>query len=45
VPLAPGINDIEELREEPIMNRFESVTKQNVKKNIIQKSFCKTICV
>ena len=45
VPLAPGINDTEALREEyfeKIMNRFESVTKQNVKKNIIfKKSFCK----
>ena len=45
VPLAPGINDTEDLREEyfeKIMNRFESVTKQNVKKNIIfKKSFCK----
>jgi phytoene desaturase len=37
VPLAPGINDTEALREEyfeKIMNRFESVTKQSVKKNI-----------
>jgi phytoene desaturase len=45
VPLAPGINDTEALRAEyfeKIMNRFESVTKQNVKKNIIfKKSFCK----
>ena len=45
VPLAPGINDTEALREEyfeKIMNRFESVTKQSVKKNIIfKKSFCK----
>jgi phytoene desaturase len=45
VPLAPGINDTEALREEyfdKIMNRFESVTKQSVKKNIIfRKSFCK----
>jgi phytoene desaturase len=45
VPLAPGINDTEALREEyfeKIMNRFEAVTKQNVKKNIIfKKSFCK----
>ena len=45
VPLAPGINDTEALREayfEKIINRFESVTKQNVKKNIIfKKSFCK----
>lgn len=45
VPLAPGINDTEALREEyfeKIMNRFESVTMQSVKKNIIfKKSFCK----
>jgi phytoene dehydrogenase-like protein len=47
VPLAPGINDTEALREEyfeKIMNRFESVTKQSVKKNIIFKShFARTI--
>jgi phytoene desaturase len=45
IPLAPGINDSEELREEyfgKILNRFEKITKQSVKKNIIFKeSFCK----
>ena len=45
VPLAPGINDTEELREEyfdKIINRFETLTKQSVKNNIIFKqSFCK----
>jgi phytoene desaturase len=45
VPLAPGINDTEELREEyfdKIMDRFETLTKQSVKNNIIFKqSFCK----
>jgi phytoene desaturase len=45
VPLAPGITDTEELREEyfnKIMDRFEALTQQSVKKNIIFKqSFCK----
>ncbi|RKS90368.1 phytoene desaturase [Flavobacterium limicola] len=45
VPLAPGINDTEALREEyfdKIMDRFETLTKQSVKNNIIFKqSFCK----
>lgn len=45
VPLAPGINDTEELREEyfdKIMDRFEDLTQQSVKNNIIFKqSFCK----
>ena len=45
VPLAPGINDTEELREEyfdKIINRFEVLTQQRVKNNIIFKqSFCK----
>lgn len=45
IPLAPGINDSEELREEyfeKIITRFEQLTKQDVKKNIIfKKSFCK----
>jgi phytoene desaturase len=45
VPLAPGINDTEELREEyfdKIIARFELLTQQSVKKNIIFKqSFCK----
>jgi phytoene desaturase len=44
VPLAPGINDSEELREEyfnKIIDRFEHLT-QCVKNNIIFKvSFCK----
>ncbi|MFV5702650.1 phytoene desaturase family protein [Flavobacterium sp. XS2P12] len=45
VPLAPGITDTEELREEyfnKLMDRFEALTQQSVKKNIIFKqSFCK----
>ena len=45
VPLAPGINDTEELREEyfdKIMDRFETLTQQSIRKNIIFKeSFCK----
>jgi len=45
IPLAPGINDSEELREEyfeKITTRFEQLTQQDVKKNIIfKKSFCK----
>ena len=45
IPLAPGINDTEELREayfEKIISRFENITQQSVKKNIIFKeSFCK----
>ncbi len=45
IPLAPGINDSEELREkyfDIIIGRFEKITKQSVKKNIIFKeSFCK----
>ncbi|MDI6050525.1 phytoene desaturase family protein [Flavobacterium sp. XS2P24] len=45
VPLAPGINDTEALREEyfeKIMDRFETLTQQSVKNNIIfKKSFCK----
>lgn len=44
VPIAPGIEDTEELREEyfnKIMTRFESLTDQNVQKNIIfKRSFC-----
>jgi phytoene desaturase len=35
VPLAPGINDSEELREEyfnKIIDRFEHLTQQSVKK-------------
>jgi phytoene desaturase len=45
VPLAPGINDTDELREqyfEKIIARFEQLTQQSVKNNIIFKqSFCK----
>jgi len=45
VPLAPGINDTEALREEyfdKIIKRFEDLTQQKVKENIIyKKSFCK----
>lgn len=45
VPLAPGINDSEELREEyfnKIIDRFEILTQQSVKNNIVFKqSFCK----
>nr|WP_315178953.1 phytoene desaturase family protein [uncultured Flavobacterium sp.] len=45
VPLAPGINDTEALREEyfeKIIGRFETLTQQSVKNNIIfKKSFCK----
>ncbi len=44
IPLAPGIEDTEELRElyfEKIITRFELLTKQNIKNNIIFKeSFC-----
>lgn len=45
VPLAPGIEDTEALRNEyfdKIIERFEILTQQTVKKNIIFKqSFCK----
>ena len=44
IPLAPGIEDTEELREQyfhKIMDRFEKLTYQNVKNNVIfKKSFC-----
>lgn len=44
IPLAPGLDDIPELREEyfeNIMNRFEKLTRQEVRNNIIFKdSFC-----
>ncbi|CAN5138505.1 phytoene desaturase family protein [soil metagenome] len=44
VPIAPGLEDTPQLREsyfEKIMTRFEYITKQEVKKNIIFKeSFC-----
>lgn len=45
VPLAPGIDDSEELRElyfDKIIHRFEKLTQQSIKENIIFKeSFCK----
>lgn len=45
IPLAPGINDTEVLREEyfdKIIDRFETLTGQSIKNNIIFKqSFCK----
>ncbi len=45
IPLAPGIEDTPELREayfEKIISRFETLTNQNIKENIIFKeSFCK----
>ncbi|KQB42986.1 phytoene desaturase family protein [Flavobacterium aquidurense] len=45
IPLAPGINDSEALREEyfeKIITRFEQITQQKIKKNIIfKRSFCK----
>ena len=44
IPLAPGLEDTSELRElyfNKIIDRFEMLTSQNVKKNIIFKeSFC-----
>ncbi len=44
IPLAPGIEDTEKLREQyfdKIITRFEALTEQNVKNNIIFKeSFC-----
>ena len=44
IPLAPGIEDTEELREKyfkKIISRFELLTSQNVKNNILFKeSFC-----
>jgi phytoene desaturase len=45
IPLAPGITDSEALREEyfeKIITRFETLTQQSIKNNIIfKKSFCK----
>ncbi|WP_281232144.1 phytoene desaturase family protein [Flavobacterium gelatinilyticum] len=45
IPLAPGIEDTEALREtyfEKIITRFEQLTQQKIKNNIIFKeSFCK----
>jgi phytoene desaturase len=44
IPIAPGIKDTEELRENyfnKIIDRFEQLTKQKVKENVIfKKSFC-----
>jgi phytoene desaturase len=44
IPLAPGIKDTEELREayfEKIMDRFEKLTNQEVRKSVIfKRSFC-----
>ena len=44
IPIAPGLEDTEELREEyfnKIITRVESLTKQDVRNNIIfKKSFC-----
>jgi len=44
IPLAPGLSDTHEVREEyfeKIMSRFETLTRQEVKKNVIFKeSFC-----
>lgn len=44
IPLAPGLEDTPELREryfDKIISRFENLTQQNVKENIIFKeSFC-----
>lgn len=45
IPLAPGIIDTEALREEyfeKIITRFETLTQQSIKNNIIfKRSFCK----
>jgi phytoene desaturase len=45
IPLAPGINDNDELREEyfyKIIDRLELLTQQSIRKNILFKeSFCK----
>ena len=44
IPIAPDLEDTEEVREiyfEKIISRFEQITQQNVRKNIIfNKSFC-----
>ncbi len=44
IPIAPGLEDTQELREEyfnKILTRFERITKQDVRKNItFKKSFC-----
>lgn len=45
IPLAPGIRDTEELRDEyfeKIITRFEQLTQQKIRNNIIfKRSFCK----
>ncbi|WP_338840497.1 phytoene desaturase family protein [Flavobacterium ginsenosidimutans] len=45
IPLAPGIEDTEKLREEyfeKIITRFEQLTQQKIKNNIIfKRAFCK----
>jgi phytoene desaturase len=45
IPLAPGIKDTEELREDyfqKIITRFEELTQQKIRNNIIfKRSFCK----
>ena len=44
IPIAPGLEDTQELRDlyfEKIITRFEKVTQQNVRKNVIfTESFC-----
>ena len=44
IPIAPGIEDTQELRDqyfEKIITRFEKITQQNVRKNVIfTQSFC-----
>jgi len=44
IPLAPGLEDTEELRDKYfniVLDRIESITEQKIKKNIIyKKSFC-----
>lgn len=44
IPIAPNLEDTDELRDayfEKIISRFEKITKQDIRKNIIfKKSFC-----
>ena len=44
IPIAPGLNDIPEVREEyfeKMMNRFEKITQQEVRSSILFKeSYC-----
>lgn len=44
IPIAPGLEDTQELRDyyfEKIITRFEKITEQNVRKNVIfTQSFC-----